>query len=434
MRIKEVEERTGLTAKAIRLYESKGLLTPARQTENGYRDYTDEDVERLKTIAVLRRLDVSIKDIRKWCDGEVSESDLLHRVTAQAMLEAEKVNDRLKVTAALAEILDEEPEKSLSDALEEAEEVRQIYEQMEAAKEDFDGSLLWPVWITVVALGPVGWTAFRIFQGQTDKALWSLAVSLVILPIVCRQWFRYFQVEKVKRKKSGCLPTLIFGVCGLIGAFVSLILVSILQQMLFAPETGYYIFRPGWILVTMGYPMMVIWFIVEFLTPSDSKEPEEKAEEAQEQEKMTLPEKLKVAGILIAFHAVLLYGCLTGASFYSEADGQFICYSFFNPMGKVYELSDIEQVEAGFYGWVIAPWKEKGDFYYEITFSDGRTENWADISGTHEEDSDPWEDLLELDGILMEAGVEKISDWDNREYFVYDQSCLEICDAILNNR
>ena len=40
MRIKEVEQRTGLTAKAIRLYESKGLLKPARETENDYRDYT----------------------------------------------------------------------------------------------------------------------------------------------------------------------------------------------------------------------------------------------------------------------------------------------------------------------------------------------------------------------------------------------------------
>ena len=38
MRIKEVESRTGLTAKAIRLYESKGLLKPARETENDYRD------------------------------------------------------------------------------------------------------------------------------------------------------------------------------------------------------------------------------------------------------------------------------------------------------------------------------------------------------------------------------------------------------------
>lgn len=70
MRIKEVQEATGLTAKAIRLYESKGLLEPAREAENDYRDYSQADVERLKTIAVLRRLDVPVREIKSWTDGE----------------------------------------------------------------------------------------------------------------------------------------------------------------------------------------------------------------------------------------------------------------------------------------------------------------------------------------------------------------------------
>jgi DNA-binding transcriptional MerR regulator len=71
MRIKEVEKTTGLTAKAIRLYESKGLLSVARENENDYRDYTPEDVERLKTIAVLRQLDVPVKTIKEWVDGKL---------------------------------------------------------------------------------------------------------------------------------------------------------------------------------------------------------------------------------------------------------------------------------------------------------------------------------------------------------------------------
>ena len=301
---------------------------------------------------------------------------------------------------------------------------RRLMAELDAAKESLRGNLMWPVWTTIIAMGPVGWTFLRIFLGETRDAMWSLAVSLVVLPVVCWQWFKYFQVDKSRRKKSGCLPALIYGVCGLLGAFGSLILIESLQQLLFAPETGFYLFRPGWALVTLGYPLLVI----ELLTPSD--DPEEKQEPVEE---MTLPEKLKVAGILVAFHLVLLYGCLTGASFYSTADEQFVRHGFFHPMGKVYELSDVERVEAGFYGFALSPWKEKGGFYYEVTFTDGRTENWADMSGSEDEDSDPWEDLLKLDRILMEAGVEKISDWDHREDFPYDQSCLDICDEILNN-
>ena len=424
MRIKEVEQRTGLTAKAIRLYESKGLLTPARETENDYRDYTEEDVARLKTIAILRKLDLSVAEIKEWTDGQSGLSDLLHRVSARGMLETEKADDRVKLSVELLEILKEEPDKPLDEAVAEAEELRRLMAELDAAQESLRGNLMWPVWTTIIAMGPVGWTFLRIFLGETRDAMWSLAVSLVVLPFVCWQWIKYFQVDKSRRKKSGCLPALIYGVCGLLGAFGSLILIESLQQLLFAPETGFYLFRPGWALVTLGYPLLVI----ELLTPSD--DPEEKQEPVEE---MTLPEKLKVAGILVAFHLVLLYGCLTGASFYSTADEQFVRHGFFHPMGKVYELSDVERVEAGFYGFTLAPWKEKGGFYYEVTFTDGRTENWADMSGSEDEDSDPWEDLLKLDRILMEAGVEKISDWDHREDFPYDQSCLDICDEILNN-
>ena len=424
MRIKEVEQRTGLTAKAIRLYETKGLLTPARETENDYRDYTEEDVARLKTIAILRKLDLSVAEIKEWTDGQSGLPDLLHRVSARGMLETEKADDRVKLSVELLEILKEEPDKPLDEAVAEVEELRRLMAELDAAQESLRGNLLWPVWTTIIAMGPVGWTFLRIFLGETRDAMWSLAVSLVVLPVVCWQWFKYFQVDKSRRKKSGCLPAVIYGVCGLLGAFGSLILIESLQQLLFAPETGFYLFRPGWALVTLGYPLLVI----ELLTPSD--DPEEKQEPIEE---MTLPEKLKVAGILVAFHLVLLYGCLTGASFYSTADEQFVRHGFFHPMGKVYELSDVERVEAGFYGFALSPWKEKGGFYYEVTFTDGRTENWADMSGSENEDSDPWEDLLKLDRILMEAGVEKISDWDHREDFPYDQSCLDICDEILNN-
>ena len=423
MRIKEVEQRTGLTAKAIRLYESKGLLKPARETENDYRDYTEEDVARLKTIAILRKLDLSVAEIKEWTDGQSGLSDLLHRVSARGMLETEKADDRVKLSVELLEILKEEPDKPLDEAVAEAEELRRLMAELDAAQESLRGNLLWPVWTTIIAMGPVGWTFLRIFLGETRDAMWSLAVSLIVLPVVCWQWFKYFQVDKSRRKKSGCLPALIYGVCGLLGAFGSLILIESLQQFLFAPETGFYLFRPGWALVTLGYPLLVI----ELLTPSD--DPEEKQEPVEE---MTLPEKLKVAGILVAFHLVLLYGCLTGASFYSTADEQFVRHGFFHPMGKVYELSDVERVEAGFYGFALSPWKEKGGFYYEVTFTDGRTENWAELSGG-EEDTDLWVDLLEFDRILMDAGVEKVSDWDHREDFPYDQSCLDICDEILNN-
>jgi len=63
MTIKDVEKLTGLTAKSIRYYESKHLIAVARNEDNSYRSYTEEDVNRLRWIKMFRYLDFSIEDI-----------------------------------------------------------------------------------------------------------------------------------------------------------------------------------------------------------------------------------------------------------------------------------------------------------------------------------------------------------------------------------
>lgn len=65
MKIKDVEQRTGLTAKSIRHYEAKGLLQVGREEHNAYRTYTEENVQELKRIRLLRYLDFSIEQIRE---------------------------------------------------------------------------------------------------------------------------------------------------------------------------------------------------------------------------------------------------------------------------------------------------------------------------------------------------------------------------------
>ena len=55
MKIKQAEELAGISSKNIRFYEEQGLLQPKR-SENGYRNYSIEDVELLKCIKFLRKL------------------------------------------------------------------------------------------------------------------------------------------------------------------------------------------------------------------------------------------------------------------------------------------------------------------------------------------------------------------------------------------
>lgn len=52
MNISDVAKITGLTSKAIRFYEEKGLVTPPMRSENGYRTYTQQHLNELTYCAV----------------------------------------------------------------------------------------------------------------------------------------------------------------------------------------------------------------------------------------------------------------------------------------------------------------------------------------------------------------------------------------------
>ena len=76
MMIKEVQELTGLGRKAIEYYQQKGLIDPA-VLENGYRDYSPEEADTLRHIALLRALDVPLDDIKALLSGTAGPGALL---------------------------------------------------------------------------------------------------------------------------------------------------------------------------------------------------------------------------------------------------------------------------------------------------------------------------------------------------------------------
>ena len=63
LRIGRIAERTGMSAKALRLYEERGLLTPTTHSASGYRLYGPEALERLMQIALLKRAGFSLAEI-----------------------------------------------------------------------------------------------------------------------------------------------------------------------------------------------------------------------------------------------------------------------------------------------------------------------------------------------------------------------------------
>lgn len=79
MTIKEVEKLTGLSRSNVRFYEKEKLIVPVRNERNGYRDYSNSDIENLKKIAYLRTLGISIEDIRSIISEKVSLREVIQK-------------------------------------------------------------------------------------------------------------------------------------------------------------------------------------------------------------------------------------------------------------------------------------------------------------------------------------------------------------------
>lgn len=82
MTSKEMEARSGVARANIRYYEAEGLLTPARQ-KNGYRDYSEADLAILEKIKLLRRLGVSVEELKALRGGSTALSAVLDRRLAE---------------------------------------------------------------------------------------------------------------------------------------------------------------------------------------------------------------------------------------------------------------------------------------------------------------------------------------------------------------
>ena len=72
MKINQAAELAGITKKNIRFYEEQGLVDPTRDPQNGYREYSLEDVRQLERVKLLRQLGVPCESIRRMMTGELT--------------------------------------------------------------------------------------------------------------------------------------------------------------------------------------------------------------------------------------------------------------------------------------------------------------------------------------------------------------------------
>ena len=91
MLMNEVCKKCCLTKKAVMYYMEQGLVSPAIQ-ENGYRDFSQEDVMRLQKISVLRNLGLSVAEIQKFLSHQ--EENVLNEIVQKKALEVTVLQEK----------------------------------------------------------------------------------------------------------------------------------------------------------------------------------------------------------------------------------------------------------------------------------------------------------------------------------------------------
>ena len=89
MRINEVVKLTGVSARTLQYYDEIGLLIPEK-LNNGYRDYSDENLDKLQKILFYRFLKFKLNDIKELLEGESDNLKILKQQQELILKEKEK--------------------------------------------------------------------------------------------------------------------------------------------------------------------------------------------------------------------------------------------------------------------------------------------------------------------------------------------------------
>lgn len=73
IKIRDVSTKYDISARTLRYYEDMGLITSTRSNDYAYRLYDETAVKRLEQILILRKLNISIKDIQRIFNTSGSE-------------------------------------------------------------------------------------------------------------------------------------------------------------------------------------------------------------------------------------------------------------------------------------------------------------------------------------------------------------------------
>lgn len=128
--IREITEITGITEKALRYYDEKGVLHPSAKSQSGRREwlYDEEAVWKIRLIAFYKTTGLSIEGIGKMLNGEKSEAmKLLEAHHQELKKECEKLDGQIVATELMLLIEELSCEEAIKEDLRKA--ITELYER-----------------------------------------------------------------------------------------------------------------------------------------------------------------------------------------------------------------------------------------------------------------------------------------------------------------
>lgn len=186
MKINEVEQLVGITKKSIRFYESEGLLSPERNKDNGYRNYSDEDVELLRKIKLFRKLSVPVEEIRKILEGRLSAADAVRRHIISLEREQKNLSNIIVLCGEMADAnvqFDALDTEAYLTRMEQMEQEGMRF--MDIKKRDIKKQVTTPVVAAVIIIVlMVAAAAFILWSFAAEPAPLPLVIAAVAVPVL----------------------------------------------------------------------------------------------------------------------------------------------------------------------------------------------------------------------------------------------------------
>ncbi|MFI3069156.1 MerR family transcriptional regulator [Streptococcus suis] len=422
MQVKDVEKLTGLSTKAIRLYEEKGLIEVARNPLNDYRDYSEENVRQLRLIKLLRYFEFSLAEIT--APLSLPEEDLqsaLREKKREINQQAEELRDKVDLLDQVVRDLGKK-----DDWLEEAQESIAFVEsdEFQDFKQDLEDALLPSIWMTLLQTlmlsGPILWLFTRIQQGRQENLFLLAVVSLLATAWITLIWRDYLVTwwkhrDKIRQKNRSQAWWIPIGLISLVGGITYFVLVGWLTERFFLLS--------DWLFYeySTGLGEVAIFFIMAFLIFLLGK----------------LARLVKLSwkyGLGLAGGCILLTALLISTTTAVTKD-QIIDINLLAP-SKEYLYSDVKSVWTGFGAklFTLDEAERQGQFSYRIQL-DGK--EIVFMQPTSNQDLVPYDTYIELeefDQRLMNLGIPKESSTEGSQYNDLDSHYLERFLRIVENK